>query len=184
MVGMRETDGLVLAGGAARQLRKPRKGGWTNAKKQAFLAALAGTCNIAAALRKVRMCRSGLDGLRARDGAFRAAMREAIRTAYSDLELFAIEKIMTGTVKTVTRADGAVETTHEYPLGHALQLLRLHKDGAAAADSEPDLAAEGREEVVERLLRKVKAVRARMERQAALPAPDGRRAAAPGEAEG
>ena len=72
---------MVLAGGVKPRMRKAPKNRWTRAKQEAFLEALAGTCNIAAALRKVRMCRSGLDKLRARDGAFRASMREAIRTA-------------------------------------------------------------------------------------------------------
>lgn len=155
---------LVLVGGGRPRMAKARKNSWTKAKRAAFLAELAGTCNIAAALRKVRMSRSGLDALRHRDAGFRAQMAEAVGRAYSDLELFTLKKMMDGTVKTVTKPDGGVETVHEYPLHLAVQLLRLHKDNAPGA--EPDLAAEDKEAVVARLVRKIGAVRRRLEKEA------------------
>ena len=151
--------------------RADRKEGWTEAKKKAFLEVLGATCNIAAALRAVGMSRQGLEKLRARDGAFRAAMAEVRRRAYLDLEFFALEKMMNGTVKTVTKADGAVETVHEFPLGQAMHLLRLHRDvaeGAGVPEAESEEAGEERKaEVVERLMRKMRALRARMDREEA-----------------
>lgn len=155
---------LVLVAGKRPQMRKGRRNGWTKAKQEAFLAALARTCNIAAALRSVRMSRSGLDRLRRRDAGFRARMIETVREAYGTLELFTIRKMMDGTVKTVTKADGSVETVHEYPLQLAVQLLRLHKDNAPGA--EPELRGEDREAVLARLGRKVDAVARRLEREA------------------
>ena len=159
--------------GAARRSRRAgkrldAKEGWTEAKKELFFEMLKATCNIAASLRAVEMSRGGLDKLRARDGEFRARMNEVRRQAYLDLEFFALEKMMSGTVKTVTKADGKVETVHEYPLNLALQLLRLHRDvadGAAPeeADAEPDEAQ--RLEVVERVLRKLGKLRARLDRE-------------------
>jgi hypothetical protein len=154
---------LELSGGRRPQLRKPRTTGWTAPKRREFLAALSGTCNIAAALRQVGMCRSGLDKLRQRDAAFRAAMREAIRSAYQPLELFVLERLMNGTVKTVTRADGSVETVHEFPLHLAIQLLRLHKDTADAGEAVH--APADLEAVRARLLRKLDGVRRRLERE-------------------
>jgi hypothetical protein len=154
------------------QAKKRAKDGWTAAKRALFIETLKTTCNIAASLRKVRMSRSGLDKLCARNGGFRAEMAEARRQAYRDLEYFALEKLMAGTVKTVTKADGKVETVHEYPLHLALQLLRLHRDaapdgGAAGvadeADAEP--SEEQRMEVVERLMRKLGKLRERMRRE-------------------
>ncbi len=162
----RKTAELVLAAGRKPRLVKARKNGWTKAKQEAFLAALGGTCNIAAALRKVRMSRSGLDKLRSRDAGFRARMREAVREAYRNLELFTIEKMMNGTVKTVTKPGGHVETVHEYPLHLAVQLLRLHKDDSPAASEDAPMA-EDREEVTNRLLRKIAAVRKRLDAEAA-----------------
>jgi hypothetical protein len=151
---------MVLVTGAKPQLRRARANSWTKAKREAFLAALAATCNIAAALRRVRMSRSGLDRLRGRDAEFRQRMREAVREAYRNLELFTIEKMMNGTVKTVTKPDGSVETVHEYPLHLAVQLLRLHKDNAPDAEDAP--MAEDREEVTNRLIRKIAGVRERL----------------------
>lgn len=153
------------------QRREDRKDGWTDEKKDLFIETLEGTCNIAASLRAVAMSRGGLDKLRARDGQFRARMEEARRRAYVDLEFFALEKMMNGTVKTVTKADGKVETVHEYPVHLALQLLRLHRDVAggneasAGAETEPDEAQ--RQEVIERVLRKLGKLRARMDRERA-----------------
>ena len=154
---------LVLAGGKRPRMVKARRNSWTKAKQEAFLGALTATCNIAAALRRVRMSRGGLDNLRHRDAAFRERMRIAVREAYAGLEMFAIEKMMSGVVKTVTKADGAVETVQEYPLHLAVQLLRLHKDNAPEAEAAPN--ADEREEVTKRLLRKIAAVRARQQRE-------------------
>jgi hypothetical protein len=169
------------------QKRADLKDGWTEEKKDRFIETLEATCNIAAALRAVDMSRSGLDKLRARNGEFRARMREARRRAYVDLEFFTLDKIMNGTVKTVTKADGKVETVHEYPLALALQLLRLHKDvaeggagGGAAAEAAAEPSEEQRVEVVERLMRKMRKLRERMDREEAAAAA----AAASGAGEG
>jgi hypothetical protein len=166
----------MVSGRAARrvQLREDRKDGWTEEKKDLFIETLRATCNISASLRAVGMSRGGLDRLRARDGAFRAAMEEARRQAYVDLEFFTLEKMMNGTVKTVTKPEGKVETVHEYPVHLALQLLRLHRDvagsgeTAAEAQAEPDEAL--RMEAVERVMRKLGKLRARMDRERAAAA--------------
>ena len=155
------------------QKRAGRKDGWTEAKKERFLEVLEATCNIAAALRAVKMSRSGLNKLRRREGAFRARFADTKRRAYIDLEFFTLGKIMEGTVKTVTKADGSVETVHEFPLHLALQLLRLHRDVAESAAAEeaetaPDEAQ--RLEVVERLMRKMRKLRERVEREEAAAA--------------
>ena len=152
---------LVLYVGKKPQMRKPRKDAWTKAKRRAFLDTLSVTCNIAASLRKVRKGRRGLDRLRARDAGFRAEMRAAIRHAYTNLELFALEQMMNGTVKTTTRADGSVEKVHHYPLHLALSLLRLHKGTAEEPEEAGD--PEAIEEVRARILRKLEAVRRRVE---------------------
>jgi hypothetical protein len=151
------------------QLREDKKDGWTEEKKARFIEELEASCNIAAALRAVEMGRTGLARLRARDGEFRARMLEARRRAYLDLEFFALEKMMSGIVKTVTKADGAVETVHEYPLTQALHLLRLHRDaapGGGETEQVADAPDEARRlEVVERLMRKMGKLRERMDRE-------------------
>jgi hypothetical protein len=152
--------GMALAGGKKPQVRR-KKGGWTAAKKQRFLHELAATCNISAALRKVRMSESGLGHLRRRSAAFRAQMAEVRSEAYARLELMTLERMMNGTVKTVTRADGSVDKTHEYPNHIALQLLRLHKDKVDEAEAEHD--PQEIEAVRQRILRKLAVVRRRLE---------------------
>ena len=161
------------------QKKEDRKDGWTEEKKDRFIEVLEATCNISAALRAVEMSAGGLARLRARDGAFRARMGEARRRAYLDLEFFALEKIMAGTVKTVTKADGKVETVHEYPLTQALQLLRLHRDvadggaGGGVGEEAAEPSEEQRMEVVERVLRKLRKLRERLEREDAANAAAG-----------
>lgn len=153
--------GLVLAGGAKPQLRRVRKREWTAAKRRAFIDELAATCNIQAALRVVGMSDSGLYKLRKRDARFRAEWAEALREGYAKLEMMALERAMNGTVKTVTRANGSVDKTHEYPNGLALALLKMHRQNAAAANAEYD--EEDIEEVRRRIARKLAALRKRME---------------------
>ena len=158
-----ERPGMALVGGRKPQLRK-KKSGWTAAKKQRFLDELGATCNIAASLRKVRMGDSGLRKLMRRSAAFRAQMEEVRSEAFARLELTMLERMMNGTVKTVTRADGSVDKTHEYPNAIALQLLRLHKDKVAETQAEHD--PEEIEAVRERILRKLAVVRRRLDREA------------------
>ncbi|HEY0147545.1 MAG TPA: hypothetical protein VGB70_00930 [Allosphingosinicella sp.] len=182
MGGDGEEGAAALVPGFRRvQKKAEREGGWTRAKKDLFLETLRATCNISAALREVGMSRGGLEKLRARDGAFRAGMNAARREAYRELEYFALEKMMSGVVKTVTKADGKVETVHEYPLHLALQLLRLHGDvasggggaggtGGDAEDPEAEPSEEQRLEVVDRLMRKLRKLRERMDREEAAAA--------------
>jgi hypothetical protein len=145
------------------QKRRTRREGWTAAKIDLFIETLAGTCNIAAALRKVGMSRSGLDKLRARDATVRARIRDTLRTAYVNLELFVLEKVMAGTTRTVKK-NGVTETVHEFPLALALQLLRLHRDVSETVDA-PEPSDADRAELVERLMRKMDGLRERMDRE-------------------
>ena len=77
------------AGGKAGrlQVRKAAKGGWTPAKRAAFLEHLAGTCNVAASARAVGMAPRGAHALKARDAVFAADWAGAIEAAYETLEV-------------------------------------------------------------------------------------------------
>ncbi|KQM73949.1 hypothetical protein ASE72_05150 [Sphingomonas sp. Leaf20] len=68
------------------QVRKAARGGWTPAKRAAFLEHLAGTCNIAASARAVGMAPRGAHALKARDAVFAADWAAAIEAAYETLE--------------------------------------------------------------------------------------------------
>jgi len=73
--------------GGRLQVRKPAKGGWTPAKRAAFLEHLAGTCNVAASARAVGMAPRGAHALKARDAVFAADWAGAIEAAYETLEV-------------------------------------------------------------------------------------------------
>ncbi|WP_156350129.1 hypothetical protein [Sphingomonas sp. Leaf20] len=72
--------------GGRLQVRKAARGGWTPAKRAAFLEHLAGTCNIAASARAVGMAPRGAHALKARDAVFAADWAAAIEAAYETLE--------------------------------------------------------------------------------------------------
>ena len=73
--------------GGRLQVRKAAKGGWTPAKRAAFLEHLAATCNIAASARAVGMAPRGAHALKARDAVFAADWAGAIEAAYETLEV-------------------------------------------------------------------------------------------------
>jgi hypothetical protein len=89
----------------------------------------------------------------------------AVREAVARLEVMLLERAMNGSVKTVTKAGGATETVHEYPNTLALQLLRMHRETAAEAET-PD---EGGEEEIEAVRRRVLAKLAAVRRRLGLP---------------
>jgi len=72
--------------GGRLQVRKAARGGWTPAKRAAFLEHLAATCNIAASARAVGMAPRGAHALKARDAVFAADWARAIEAAYETLE--------------------------------------------------------------------------------------------------
>jgi len=153
--------GQVLNGGKRPRIVKARAGGWTQAKRAAFLGELAATCNVSAALRKVKMGKASVYKLRRRSAEFRSAWSEAIREAYAELEIVLLDRAINGTVKTVVRVDGRRETIREYPNGIALALMKLHSEKAEAANREHDPLHI--EEVRERIMRKLAVVRKRLE---------------------
>ena len=79
--------GAGAGGKAGRlQVRKAARGGWTPAKRAAFLEHLAATCNIAASARAVGMAPRGAHALKKRDAVFAADWAAAIEAAYETLE--------------------------------------------------------------------------------------------------
>ena len=155
--------GLALTGGKVKRLCKPRRKAFTKAKQERFLAALAATCNVAAACRAARVSDTCVYQRRKKDAAFRAGWAEAVRDAYGRLELAMLQRMMDGTVTTRTRADGMVDKTHEYPNAIALQLLRLHRQSAVEAQAEHDPV--DIDEVRERIALRIERLRQRMERE-------------------
>jgi len=154
---------LVLVGGTKPRLRRASRRDWTRAKEQKYVKALTETCNFTAAAAAAGVSVSGADRRRKTNAAFRASCIEAIGIAYQRLELAILDRSLNGTEKIITRTDGSEERIREYPNAVALTLLRLHRERAAEAASEPEPA--DIEEVRERLFRKLQRLRARQDRK-------------------
>lgn len=152
---------LTIVGRSRPQARKPRRDQWTKAKEELFLATLAETCNVTAAAAAAGMSPSGAYVRRNKVAAFRASWAEAVATAYRDLELVLLERALNGTERIVTKPNGSVERMREYPNQIALALLRMHRETAIEAMTEPD-EAEG-DEIRERLVQKLERLRKRFE---------------------
>jgi hypothetical protein len=150
----------TLAGGKKPQVKCASARNFDDAKQARFFAELAATCNVTLAAGRARVAVGTVYKHRAQDASFRARWAEAISGAYQNLEMMMLERAMNGTVKTVTKADGSIDRTHEYPNAIALTLLRLHKDNAAEA--EPEASEADAEEIRARILRRIGRLRDQM----------------------
>ena len=128
---------LVLQEGKTARLRTATRRDWTKKKESAFLTVVAETCNVTLACEEAGVSLSSAYARRKKNAAFRAAWAEAISVAYRRLELMLLERSFNGTEKVVTRKDGSEERVREYPNGIAIQLLKMHRDTAVAAEREP-----------------------------------------------
>lgn len=146
-----------VAGGKTPRVVTARANAFTAEKKARFLDMLAATCNVAMSCRETGTADSTVRRHYAEDAGFRAGWDEAVRSGYRNLELRLLERALNGTVKTVTKHDGSVDRTHEYPNALALTLLRLHRDKADV--DEPEAEEEDIEEVRARILRRIERLR-------------------------
>jgi hypothetical protein len=151
--------GTQLKGGAQPRIEKARADAFTEARQARFLGALASTCNIALSCREAKVSESTVRRHYCQDASFRAGWDEAVAGAYRNLELMLLERSLNGTTKTVTKADGSVDRTHDYPNAIALTLLRLHRDKAVPEEVESE-EEEDIEEVRARILRRIERLRA------------------------
>lgn len=130
------------AGGKAGrlQVRKAARGGWTPAKRAAFLEHLAATCNIAASARAVGMAPRGAHALKARDAVFAADWAGAIEAAYETLEVRLLAYALgdaEGEAEAESEAEADGDAEAELRGAHfdprvAVQALGFRKRGGAA----------------------------------------------------
>lgn len=150
---------LTLVGGNKPHMRPKSKANWTQAKKAEFLMVLGETCNVTQAAKEAGVCVSYAYKKRASDAAFRAGWAEALATAYRRLELVLLERAFTGTEKVTVRKDGSEERMLEYSNQLALSLLKMHRDSVGEAEAE--IPSESADEVRERLIKKLRRLKAR-----------------------
>ena len=132
---------------------------WTKEKEADFLSVLADTCNVTLASKEAGVSISGAYRRRRENAAFRAGWLEALSLAYQRLELVLLDRAFNGTEKVVRRRDGSEERMLEYSNQLGLTLLKMHRDTADAASKE--YAPEQVEELRERLLNKLRRLKAR-----------------------
>lgn len=159
-----KSKALTIVGGSRPQARKASKRNWTKGKEQAFLEALADTCNVTAAAAAAGVSKGGAYERRNKVAAFRAGWAEAIATAYQRLELVMLDRALNGTEKIVVRKDGSEERMRDYPNQIAMTLLKMHHDSAVEAAEES--AEADIEEVRQRLFDKLQRLRRRLDAEA------------------
>jgi hypothetical protein len=152
---------LMLAGGGKPQLRQSGKRAWTKQQVEQFFEVLAATCNVTEAARTAGISLSQVYKKRAADAAFRAHWNKALTTSYRALELVLLERAFTGTEKIITRKDGSEERMREYSDQLGLSLLKMHRGSVADVEAAADVTPESAEEVRERLIQKLKRLKAR-----------------------
>ena len=175
MAGKKE---LTLVAAMTPQLKKRAKRDWSKAKAERFLSVLTDTCNVSEACRRSRVPMTVAYRRRKMDAAFRAAWIEAIGIAYSRLEMMLLDRAFNGVEKVIRRRDGSEERMTEYPNQIALALLKMHRETAVEADSEPP--KEDVDEIRARIVRKLQRMKKRDEEEEA--GPSGLRGDAPREA--
>jgi hypothetical protein len=145
----------VLVAGEKPQMRKPTDKSWNKDKEDIFLTVLAETCNVTRACEAAGVGVTSAYRRKKENAAFRAAWLAAISVAYQQLELVLLERAFVGTEKLVAVRGGEPQTMREYSNTLGLTLLRMHRDTAAAADTEfqPDQIDELRERLFKKLQR-------------------------------
>lgn len=154
---------MTLVAARKPQLKKRGKRDWSKEKAAKFLPVLAETCNVSEACRRSGVPMTVAYRRRKMDAAFRAAWVEAIAIGYQRLEALLLDRAFNGTEKVITRKDGSEERVLEYPNQIALQLLKMHRETAAEADTE--LPADDVHEIRERLVRKLQRLKKRNEEE-------------------
>jgi hypothetical protein len=150
---------LRLIGGAKPQMRKPSTKSWTRAKEEEFLSVLAQTCNVTRACAAADVGVTSAYRRRKENAAFRNAWLAALAVAYQQLELVLLERAFEGTEKVVNVRSGEPTVMREYSNQLGIALMKMHRE--SAADAEFELSPGEIEEVRERLIRKLRRVKAR-----------------------
>lgn len=141
-------------------------GGWTQARKAAFLEALRETCNVQESVQRVGMSVSGLYWQRQRDRAFAQGWQEALEESYTELELLLLRHALHGAERIERSDDGKGgerrKVVHSHPHAVAMRLLLAHRQSVADYRAERGIARPGSEELNERILSKVAKMRERL----------------------
>lgn len=139
---------------------------WTAAGKKLFLETLAETANVSAALRRVRLSRTGAYRLRRRDPVFAEAWADAFEAALDDLEAAAIERAKHGGDTVVLENGREVKRTRAPSDALMMFLLKRHRPWRWGGEVvESPAGATTASEVRGRFIARVEAISARLNRK-------------------
>jgi hypothetical protein len=124
-----------------------------------FVEALADSCNVTLAAKAIGRSPSSVYRYRERDATFRRQWVQAVAIGYSRLELMLLERALHGVEKVVVLKNGGQSVMRDYDNRAALALLRMHRDGVAAA--EQPIAEQEYAEARDRILARIERIRAR-----------------------
>lgn len=165
-VVVRPADGREL------QARRTRADGWTEAKRAAFLDHLAATANVEFSCKAVAMDPSGVFRLRRRDADFAEQWDAALDTAKARLRAMLIERSMGGGAAAVHGEGECLPDAAPPPpdaramdTALALTVLRLHQEPIAQKRGGAHMRRATKEETDAAIVKKLKALRKRLERR-------------------
>jgi hypothetical protein len=153
--------GELVLGGRKPRKRSARAMDWTEAKQRKFIEALTESCNVSFAVKKANVSTTTVYRRRSEDAGFRAEWARAVSVGYSQLEMMLLDRALHGVEKPVSAASPEKGMMRHYDDRTALALLKLHRDGAAAADAQVDSAEH--EDAVERNIARLARLKARLE---------------------
>ncbi|WP_062764327.1 hypothetical protein [Sphingopyxis terrae] len=122
-------DAMGPGNGRPVQRRAARANGWTKARRAAFLAELAASCNVVRAHEAAGMASSGVYRLRQRDPEFAAQWQAALEIGYERLETALVRRALEAVDN--LELDEAREPVAKMTVAEATALLRLHRASVA-----------------------------------------------------
>lgn len=173
----KERDGVGGAGGGplvlqrsnrgVMQMRKPRRNGWTMARRTRFLEILRETSNVTEAVNAVGMTMAGAYALKNRDPGFARQWMEALEQGYAELEMMLLRQALHGseTIEIVDDGKGGpvrTKKTHGTPHAMAIRLLLAHRANVAQFRAAQGIDRPGSEAVLEEIQRRLAETRRRL----------------------
>ena len=111
------------------QAKTGKPGGWTKAKREAFLVELAASCNIVRAAALVGMGQGGAYRLRKREPAFAAQWQAALEIGYERLETALVRRALETVGEFPLEAIGGPgESIEKMTVDQAIRILSFHRE--------------------------------------------------------
>jgi hypothetical protein len=132
-MGDEREDEIVPQHNRPVQAKTGKPGGWTKAKREAFLVELAASCNIVRAAALVGMGQSGAYRLRKREPDFAAQWQAALEIGYERLETALVRRALEAVGETagefpVEALDERSEPVEKMTVDQAIRILTFHRE--------------------------------------------------------